>query len=252
MAKSDFIESLKADKTALQNLKHMKAATNPSVQPDIADGDYVARLQDATCNSREFKIGNGKKKVPCVRFRLVIDRGAYQGTVLTKEYTLGVMSDKVTVTMQEILDRFATDMVRIGANEASLRDPEQLFDEIEAIGKEKPTLRIRCKKNPKGYIGIYFQGIVEDQPAPEDDDADEVEDSEDETDEVEDSEDAAEESSSGESVEVGNRVKYQSKGGRKLIWTVHSTDEDARTCTLRDATGKTVKGVSWDELEFTA
>lgn len=249
MSKSDFIESLKSDKNALKNMQHMKAATNPSLQPDIADGDYVAKLQEAVCNAREFKVGNGKRKVPCVRFKLVVDRGAYEGTQLYKDYILGQASDKSVVPLQDILDRFATDMVRMGADEVALRDPDNLFDEIENLAKEKPTLRIRVKKNAKGYLGVYPQGIVEDEPSPDDSDVEDDQDVEDV-----DAEEGDNDEGRGETpeVEIGNRVRYQPKGGRKSTWTVHSTDDDERTCTLRDVSGKTVKGVSWDELEFTA
>lgn len=244
MSKSDFIESLKANKNALQNMKHMKAATNPSAQPDIADGDYVVKVQNCTLSAREFKVGGGKNKVPCVRFQVVVDRGAYEGTVLTKDYILGRMNDSTTVDEQKIWDRFGSDMVNMGASEGDLRDPYKLSEQVETIAANKPTLRIRCKKNPKGYINLYIQGIVEDEPSPDTED--------DAADADAEEGDASEEGEGEVQVQTGDRVRYQPKGGRKSTWTVHSTDDDDRTCTLRDVSGKTVKGVSWDELEFTA
>lgn len=255
---SDFVSFFKSNKDALKNLQDMKAAQVPGQPPDIAEGDYVARVVSGSVVMRDFTIGGSKKKVPIIKFRLVVDRGAYEGTSLNKDYILGKVSDKSPMSEREIYQRCAQDLLTLGADKNCFSSAEALAEEVEGIAKEKPLVRIKVKINPKGYVNLYLNGLAEDSKSKakeEDEDVEEVEDEEEiEDEDEEESEDSDDESEDegDEEVEltVGDRVRYQPKGGRKSTWSIHGVDEDARTVSLRDVSGKVVKGVAWDDLEL--
>ena len=256
-SQSDFVQFFKSNKEALQNLKDMKAAQIPGQQPDIADGDYVARIQSGKVMIREFTINGAKTKAPMIRFQFVVNRGAYEGTSLNKDYILAKLNDKIPLTIEEIYQRCAQDLILMGADKNCFKDAASLAEEVEGIAEERPLVRIRVKVNAKGYVQVYVQGLAEDaKPEPEDEDEQEevaeVEGDEEETEEGDEdaNEEESEDDEEGQDLEIGDRVKFQPKGGRKSTWTVHAIDEDSGTCTLRDVSGKTVKGVSWEELEF--
>ncbi len=240
---TDFVGFFKNNPKALQNLKGMKDAQNPNEQPDIADGTYVARVSSVKTSFR---------KVPRITIRMVVDRGAFEGTQLSRDYALGQLSDKSTLSDQEIYERCAVDLITIGASRSCFDDPQKLKEEVERLGKERPLIRIGVKTNAKGYLNIYLNGLVEEDNAASPDDVE----ADDEDADVEEEEDQETEGSEGTDdgpetpVEVGDRVRFQPKGGRKSTYSVTKSDEDNRTCDLKDVTGKTVKGVAWDSVEF--
>lgn len=249
---SDFVSFFRQNKDALKNLQDMKAAQVPGQPPDIAEGDYVARVVNGSVVMRDFTVGGNKKKVPIIKFRLVVDRGAYEGTSLNKDYILGKVSDKSPMSEREIYQRCAQDLLTLGADKNCFSSAEALAEEVEGIAKEKPLVRIKVKINPKGYVNLYMNGLAEDSKSKakdEDEDVEEVEDDEEDLEEEEDLEDSDDE---GEEVElsIGDRVRYGTKGGKKTTWAIHGVDEDARTVSLRDVAGKVVKGVAWDDLEL--
>jgi hypothetical protein len=157
---------------------------------------------------------------------------------------------------QEIYQRCAVDLISIGASRDCFDDPAKLQEEVERLGKERPLIRIGVKTNAKGYVNVYINGLVKDESVPDEDDEEEgdedgEEDAEDQGEEDQDSEGSEGTDDEPETpVEVGDRVRFQPKGGRKSTYSVTKSDEDNRTCDLKDVTGKTVKGVSWDAVEF--
>lgn len=248
---SDFINFFKQDKEALENLKKMKSAQIPGAPPEIAEGDYVARMVAGTLTIREFKVGNAKKKAPMIKLRMVVDRGAYEGTSLTKDYILDRLSDKMQMTKEQIYERCAQDLIAIGCDKNCFSSPEALSEEIETLASEKPLLRIRVKTNAKGYVNIYINGLAEDaRAAAEEDEVDDAEESDEEELDEEELEEEGDDSDDEEvELSIGDRVRYAPKGGRKSTWSIHGVDETARTVSLRDVAGKVVKSVPWDELE---
>ena len=240
-AAQDFVGFFKNDPKALSNLKKMKDAQNPNEKPDIADGTYVARL---TATQTQFN------KVPRIILSFVVHRGAYEGTALRKEYMLGQISSKSTMTDEEIFNLCAVDMVTLGVDHDCFSDGEKFKEGIAELGKRKPLVRIGVKTNANGYLKIYVNGVVDE----DDSDTDDQEDAEDQEDSGEEDQDSEGSDGTDEApdnpVEVGDRVRFQPKGGRKATYSVTKSDEDDRICDLKDVTGKVVKNVPWSDIEF--
>lgn len=251
-SQSDFVNFFRQNKEALKNLQNMKSAQVPGQPPDIAEGDYVAKVVGGSVVMRDFTISGAKKSVPIIKFRLVVNRGAYEGTTLNKDYILGKLGNS-QMSEDEIYQRCAQDLMTLGADKNCFSSAEALAEEIAGIAAEKPLVRIKVKMNAKGYVNVYINGSVEEDSKSKAKAKDEDVEDEDEVDdeEVEDQDDDSDEEDEDDTVElqIGDRVRYQPKGGRKATWSIHGVDEATRTVSLRDVSGKVVKGVAWDVLE---
>lgn len=254
--KSQFLAAFNKSDKLKKALGALKNARNPNERPDIPEGNYVAAVRGGTFSQKEG--------IPRVSMNIQIVRGPQKGTPLQKRYDFGIVSDKVTMTEEQIFERIGQDLIQMGQ---TLKNdtPAALVAAFEKLFEEKPEIKIAIKFGRSGFMNIYVNGLAEQEEKPEDeeeegggDDSDaetegdeEEDDSDDEADsDAEADEDDEDDSDDEQPIQVKDRVLYKPKGAKQPdTFSVTASDPAKRTCSLRHAKTNVVhKGVSWDDV----
>jgi len=130
--------------------------------PDIDDGDYVCRV-----NSFECRV-TPSKNIPIVEAKMVVTRGDYEGTQLTKTYFLNNQSASFHATLGILTSDIQTcDPSTIDVLSEVSRD--EFFDELEGIctdiGEIKPLVRCGVRNKTVGgtrRLNIYINDLLDD------------------------------------------------------------------------------------------
>ena len=255
--KSKFLAAFNKSDKLKKALGALKNARNPNERPDIPEGNYVAVVRGGAFSEKEG--------IPRVSLNLQVSRGpkGIAGTPLQKRYDFGVVSDKVTMTEEQIFERIGQDLIQMGQ---TLKNdtPAALVAAFEKLFEEKPEIKIAIKFGRSGFMNIYVNGLAEQKEKPEDDEEeddsnaeaesdgeeDEADDDGDEDASDDEADDEEDDSDDDQPIQVKDRVLYKPKGAKQPdTFSVTASDPAKRVCSLRHAKTNVVhKGVSWDDV----
>ena len=151
-------ESRKAQKT-WKKAREAKAGNDFS-NPEIADGNYVARVLKAKADFTKGDKKKGYASIPYVSLTLVVVEGEYVGTKLNRMDRLGGNDEDQAVANQE---RFAKTMDGIGYNCEEL-ELKEVPDLVKSINDDKPFVHITVANNTgkdgKEYLNVYCNKVA--------------------------------------------------------------------------------------------
>ena len=267
-SKADFMKKMGKYKKAYKEARTVDAGGSFST-PEMEDGSYEAKLTSV-------KAGVDKSDVPYVSLQFVVTKGPAKGERPSIYHGM---------RNEDSIEYLVKDCKRLGI-ETDEMELDETIDALLELASEKPLVKIDVKNNEykatkgpnKGkkvnalnvYVGKILQEseeVDDDDDEEEDDDvenedegtddgeedSDDTDDGDSESDEDDSEDDEDEDDDDDEDVtpEKGNLVKHKAKGSRKATeFTVTKVNSKASTVDLKDAKGKTIKGVPFDAVEI--